>query len=112
MSQLDAATILERAAMEMETRGKCEGDYTNAYGSLCTFGAMNVVMGRKPRDPGANISRDELQAIGALRRFCGDQYPDHWSDTNDAPTVIAGLRAVAMTLRAQSESPALVMEVV
>lgn len=121
---MEAFEILERAADEMQRRGKCEGTRMNESGQVCALGAMQVASGFIPR--GLNIWDDwkevRSDVINAMSPFLGtNKYGAlaaiaDWSNGNDAPTVIAGLKAVAATLRAQSpaqsqSAPALVTEV-
>lgn len=102
----DAADVLERAADEMERRGKTEGDYTDARGGVCVYGALCCALGRAPNDDNsADIPKYAYKPIMEFIRTDDEQAIANWSDDNDAPTVIAGLRAIAATLRAQQAAP-------
>ncbi len=98
---MDTAEILERAADEMQRRGKAEGEYLADDGSLCAVGAMRCAMGINP-EVGFDGDSQITPAWNAMSSFIGGGSVADWNDDNDAPTVIAGLRAVAATLRAQS----------
>lgn len=97
---MNAADILERAADKMQRCGKCEG--VGGYrGRVCAIGALAYATD----DLAPELSRSlvsDWPAYIALKSLVG-HVPD-WSDKNDAPTVIAGLRAVAATLRAQEQT--------
>ena len=102
------AEILDRAADEMERRGKAEAELTSPNGSICAIGALCLAVNEEMW-----INRPfQREVRESLRTFIGDEYclvGDgensqiwRWNDSSDAPTVIAGLRAVAATLRAQA----------
>jgi len=103
---MDSAEILERAADEMERRGKTREGYCDSRGRVCVIGAVAIIHG-VPANLPAICEWDNLSSLNAtpewrsalIEAFNGCIV---WSDRNDAPTVIAGLRAVAATLRAQS----------
>ncbi len=99
--------VLERAADEMERRGKAFGLYVDSDSSVCTIGAIAVAMGfvitvENNADAANALHRDGCAALCAMRTITGPETVMSWSDANDAPTVIAGLRAVAASLKAQS----------
>ncbi len=98
--------VLERAADEMERRGKCEGAYMTQNAKVCAIGAMTIGAGNVLTPFEQNAAFDFVvnmhPALTALEAFLGPHTcTARWNDSNDAPTVIAGLRAVAATLRAQ-----------
>lgn len=104
---MSPAEILDRAADEMQRRGKANGIRMNGSGQVCALGALQVANGVIPS--GLNICNGlPMEAANALGRFVspgGNWYcVAPWSNSNDAPTVIAGMRAVAATLRAQADT--------
>lgn len=107
---MNAADILERAADEMQRRGKCAGDFSDDRGRVCAHGAIGLACGipiglvqcRWPSGAGQSATQALTAFVPPVPEDCWLSAVAQWSDTNDAPTVIAGLRAVAATLRAQS----------
>ncbi len=93
----------------MERRGKAEGIRIDNGGRVCALGALQIATGeRGTRDDNLYGYREAPRfVVEPLAKFCrpddGEPYSGiaGWSNTNDAPTVIAGMRAVAATLRAQ-----------
>ncbi len=103
---VNTAEILDRAADEMERRGKATHGYCDAAGRVCVIGAIAAIHGIAI-DCGAMADWDSrCRETPEWRTKLMDAFGGGvtiWSDANDAPTVIAGLRAVAATLRAQEQ---------
>lgn len=102
--------ILERAADVMQERGQCKGLTSNHLGQVCAIGAINVASGHRPIYIEDSPPRRAIH--NGLAALIGSYNIPAWNDANDAPTVIAGLRAVAATLRAQEsqEQPVTMVE--
>jgi hypothetical protein len=89
---MNAADVLDAAANLMDLRGKAVGGLVDEKGGVC---AVNAICLEVANGPQVSI------AYRALFRFCSPQTVSQWSDTNDEATVIAGLRSVAISLRAK-----------
>ena len=109
---MNTAEVLERAADIMQARGKACEAYIDGDGSVCVVGACALASG---------IPADSDEIAQWWRSKFGDADPTSWvrrafgnvtgwSDGNDAPTVIAGLRAVAAVERAKSRMLPVVTE--
>jgi hypothetical protein len=96
---MEAWEVLERAANEMQRRGKCEVQLVDDAGRVCAWGAISVAQGFEPQ-----YSRCPLAVFNMLKLLAADHGGAvcAWSDSNDEPTVIAGLRAGAASLKAQA----------
>ncbi len=103
---MEAYEVLERAADEMERRGKCECEYINDRGCVCAIGAIAVAV-----DPAvtslaiAGGQFDTHPATRALVSFIDGGYIHLWSKNSDISTVTSTMRAVAASLRAQHVTP-------
>ncbi len=93
----------------MERRGKANYCLIENDGSVCALGAIAVANGYSMAQwPWPSME----EYTTPLVRFIGvENGIAKWSNNNDAPTVIAGLRAVAATLRAKESVPVIVERV-
>lgn len=90
----DAADVLERAAQIMAERGKLSPGDNMFCRKVCAIMAIHSATQCN------RLLTNE--ALIPLRAFLLPIPIYEWSDSNDAPTVIVGLRAIAATERARA----------
>lgn len=117
---LEAADLLDAAALRIERFGHAKGSYRDEQGRECAVGALLVSAGGMLVENGADVDVAETDALrtalhslvqaviascGSEFGLCGGRIAD-WndSDVRTASDVTSAMRAAAATLRAQRAS--------